>query len=506
MTAQSPTILISIGDVSVVEGNSGTQSLTITLTSTAAVPVGTQVTIAVTDGTAQAGSDYTVNIDVLVYTSINATVNFIGVVQVIGDTTFEPDETFTITLTGTNNPSVGIADGEATITILNDEPSISIGDVSVVEGNSGTQNLTITLTSPVTVPLGTQVAIAVTDGTAQAGSDYTVNIDVLVYTSINATVNFIGVVQVIGDTTFEPDETFTITLTGTNNPSVGIIDGEATVTIINDDAAPPLPSVTINQASGQTDPTTAQPINFTAVFSSAIDVSTFTASDLVLTGTAGLGSASVSITEIAPNDGTTFNIAVSGITTQGTVIASLPAGAVQNITGNGSLASTSTDNAVLFDVAPFVVTSTPTQTATLPPPPATPLCEDHNFDEGGVVRSSTVDALGYAINCRVLYQHGQPTQWLGGDLYNAGSIGIQGVLDLGVQQAVDIFSPGGLTTFAGGAVFCLRGEGTLIWLAASGAPRRAAIIGSYTVPEFEGFTCATLFEPGTLVLVTNNPQ
>ena len=141
----------------------------------------------------------------------------------------------------------------------------------------------------------------------------------------------------------------------------------------------------------------------------------------------------------------------------------------------------------------------------LPTPPETPLCENHNFAEGGVVRSSTVEGIDYAINCRVLYQNGTPTQWLGGDLYNAGSIGIQGVLDLGVQQAVDIFSPTGLSYFNGGAVFCLRGTGSLIWMAASGVPRHAEIIGSYTVPEFPGFTCATLFEPGTLVLVTEDP-
>ena len=148
--------------------------------------------------------------------------------------------------------------------------------------------------------------------------------------------------------------------------------------------------------------------------------------------------------------------------------------------------------------------TTPTQS--LVPPPPTPLCEDHNFSEGGVVRSSTADALGYAINCRVLYENGGPTQWLGGDLYNAGSIGIQGVLDLGVIQAVDIFSPVGMNYFEGGAVFCLRGEGTLIWLAAKNAPRIAEIIGSYTVDDFPGFTCATLFEPGTLVLVRDRPQ
>jgi hypothetical protein len=141
----------------------------------------------------------------------------------------------------------------------------------------------------------------------------------------------------------------------------------------------------------------------------------------------------------------------------------------------------------------------------VPPPPPTPLCEDHNFAEGGVVRASTVDGIDYAVNCRVLYQNGRLTQWLGGDLYNAGSIGIEGVLNLGVQQAVDIFSPVGMTYFNGGAVFCLRGQGTLICLAASGVPRHAEIIGSYEVDDFPGFTCATLFEPGMLVLVRDNP-
>ncbi|MFN8378215.1 MAG: hypothetical protein U0452_06040 [Anaerolineae bacterium] len=115
------------------------------------------------------------------------------------------------------------------------------------------------------------------------------------------------------------------------------------------------------------------------------------------------------------------------------------------------------------------------------------------------------DALGYAINCRVLYQNGAPTTWLGSVLYSSANLGVPGLLDLGVQQAVDIFSPAGMTTFEGGAVFCLRGSGTLIWLAASGIPHHAEIIGSYTVPDFPGFTCATLFEPGTLVLVSENP-
>ncbi len=141
----------------------------------------------------------------------------------------------------------------------------------------------------------------------------------------------------------------------------------------------------------------------------------------------------------------------------------------------------------------------------VPPPPPTPLCEEHNFADGGVVRVSAPDSISYALNCRILYQNGASTTWLGSPLYTEGNLGVPGLLELDVQQAIDIFSPAGLTYFDGGAVFCLRGQGTLIWLAASGIPRHAEIIGSYTVPEFVGFTCATLFEPGTLVLVSDNP-
>lgn len=146
----------------------------------------------------------------------------------------------------------------------------------------------------------------------------------------------------------------------------------------------------------------------------------------------------------------------------------------------------------------------PTLTPPPPPPPPAPHAEDINFEDDSAARTGIPDSLVDSIHIRELYRDGRPVQWLDGDLYTSGSIGVAGVLNLGVQQAIDIFSPNGLTYFDGGAVFCLRGEGTLIWMAASQTPRHAEIIGSYSVPEYAGYTCATLFEPGTLVLV--NPM
>ncbi len=138
-------------------------------------------------------------------------------------------------------------------------------------------------------------------------------------------------------------------------------------------------------------------------------------------------------------------------------------------------------------------------TPTIPSAALIPRCDTHNFDANGIVRASLADALGYAINCRVLYQNGSPVE------VGEASLGSSGLTEFGIRQAIDIFSPPGMTYFEGGGVFCLRDIGTLIWLAASQAPRHAEIIGSYTVPEFPGFTCATLFEPGTLILVERSP-
>src|SRR5205814_2357238 len=71
------------------------------------------------------------------------------------------------------------------------------------------------------------------------------------------------------------------------------------------------PTVTINQAAAQADPTNGSPINFTVVFSEA--VGDFTAADVTLGGSAGPTTALVS------GSGTTYNVAVSGMASNGTV-------------------------------------------------------------------------------------------------------------------------------------------------------------------------------------------
>ena len=106
------------------------------------------------------------------------------------------------------------------------------------------------------------------------------------------------------------------------------------------------PTVTIDQATGQADPTGASPINFTVAFSEA--VTGFTDADVSLDGTAG------ATTAVVTGGPTTYDVAVSGMSADGTVTASIAAGAVTDGSGNVNAASTSTDNTVTyqFNVAP----------------------------------------------------------------------------------------------------------------------------------------------------------
>src|SRR6266540_3668487 len=128
------------------------------------------------------------------------------------------------------------------------------------------------------------------------------------------------------------------TLTAVARDAAGNTTTSSAVTVTVDNTPP---TVTINQAAGQADPTSTSPINFTVVFSEA--VSGFAAADVTISGTAG-GTKTV----VVSGGPVTYNVAVSGMTGSGTVTASIVAGAAVDGAGNASTASTSTDNTVTF--------------------------------------------------------------------------------------------------------------------------------------------------------------
>src|SRR5438034_618448 len=146
------------------------------------------------------------------------------------------------------------------------------------------------------------------------------------------------------------------TITAVARDAAGNRTTSAPVTVTVDNVAP---TVTINQAAAQADPTNAAPINFTVVFSEP--VSGFTGTDVTIGGTAG-GTKTVTVS----GGPSTYTVAVSGMTSSGTVIASLAAGVVQDAAGNTNTASTSTDNSVSFDATgPTVSISSPASGASV---------------------------------------------------------------------------------------------------------------------------------------------
>jgi hypothetical protein len=118
-------------------------------------------------------------------------------------------------------------------TIANDDalPSLSIGDVTLSEGNSGSTTATFTVTLSPASGIQATVNYTTQDVTAQAGSDYATSSGMLTFApgettqTISVTIN--------GDVEPEPDETFQVGLSGVAYAS--ILDGTGAGTILNDD-------------------------------------------------------------------------------------------------------------------------------------------------------------------------------------------------------------------------------------------------------------------------------
>ncbi len=142
---------------------------------------------------------------------------------------------------------------------------------------------------------------------------------------------------------------------------VGTVDaGSWNFTTVNTGA----PLVTIDQATGQDDPTSETSIDFTAVFSEEMTPGEFAADDLDFSGTTAPGTLSALITT---SDNITYNVAVSGMTGDGNVVVSVEnEAATAAVGGLASAPSTSTDNSVSY-IVNFAPSAAPlTQTVVSP--------------------------------------------------------------------------------------------------------------------------------------------
>jgi uncharacterized repeat protein (TIGR01451 family) len=227
---------VSIRGTNLAEGDTGATNADFLVQIDA--PSGEMISVAyITPAGDQGGA--TIGVDFLSVTGLlvfppgvtNATIS----VPVLGDVLNEANETFSVRLFNPTNALLAQG-GYAVCTILNDDPLpvVSVNDVTVLEGDTGTASamFTVTLSAPSGRPAS--VTCFTVDGTAKAGSDYVATNRTLVFPTGTTTQTVAAAVR--GNTVFEGDEWFSLRLEKPSNLTLGQSNGICT--ILDDDAMP----------------------------------------------------------------------------------------------------------------------------------------------------------------------------------------------------------------------------------------------------------------------------
>jgi glucose/arabinose dehydrogenase len=304
-----PEPTITINDVTIAEGNSGTSNAAFTVSLSNPSSQTITVQYATADSSANAGSDYVATSGTLTFNpgqltqTINVTVN--------GDATLESNETFNVNLANATNASIVDNQGVGTITNDDTQPNLSINDVSIAEGSSGTSIATFTVSLSSASSQTVTVNYATADSSATAGSDYVSTSGTLTFNpgqlsqSISVTIN--------GDTTFEPNEAFNVNLSSATNAGIGDTQGVGTIT--NDDAQPSLSINDVSVAEGSAGTSTATfTVSLSNASSQTITVNYATANGSATAGDdylAGSGTLTFNPGQLSQ----TINVTINGDTT-----------------------------------------------------------------------------------------------------------------------------------------------------------------------------------------------
>ncbi len=242
----------AVDDVAIGEGDSGTRQLVFHVTRTGSSTQPASVDYAVGAGTASDGTDFASRALATLTFGPGQTAKTVGV-PVFGDVVEEDDETVILSLSDPSGATVADASGTGTITDDDAAPTVSVRNTEVTEGPGAVAQVTIGLDGPVTERTAA-VHLATSDGTAQAGGDYTAVSQnaTIVPPARTATVN----VPITNDDVSEPDETVGLTLTGSGPLPLGTT--AATLTIHDDGDKGP---ITVVQAPPSPVPEAGPPVS-----------------------------------------------------------------------------------------------------------------------------------------------------------------------------------------------------------------------------------------------------
>ncbi|MFN0074235.1 MAG: beta strand repeat-containing protein, partial [Chloroflexota bacterium] len=228
------TSLLSVADLSVQEGNVGSTIATFTISLSVSNSQAVSVQVATSNGTAVAGNDYTAVSQSVSIAAGSLSTTFS--VPILGDVLDETNEIFTVTLSNPTNAQIGLATAIGTILDDDGAPSLSVGSLSVPEGDSGSSGANVQVTL---LPASGQVVtvqVATNAGTALAGSDF-IATGPLTLTFNPSETSKVFVVPILGDLLDEVDESFSVILSAAIHATISTVNGTAIVTIVDDDTS-----------------------------------------------------------------------------------------------------------------------------------------------------------------------------------------------------------------------------------------------------------------------------
>ena len=221
------------------EGDSGTRTATITVSRTVGSDGAVSVQYATSDGTATIGdTDYDAASGTLNWDDGDAA-DKTFTVTLNGDVVDEGDETVNLQLNTPGGGAVVGAQNTAVLTIQNDDDGGELvfdsATYGAVEDDSGSKTVTITVSRTVGSDGAVSVQYATSDGTATlADSDYEAASGTFNWGDTE-TDDKTFTVTINGDTTPEPNETVTLTLSSPGGGGALGAQDTATLTIENDD-------------------------------------------------------------------------------------------------------------------------------------------------------------------------------------------------------------------------------------------------------------------------------